>query len=32
MMNVLFNDQTISMKQEVMQRATAKVREGMGAT
>jgi len=31
MANVLFNDATISMKQEVMQRATAKAREDMGA-
>ncbi len=31
-MNTLFNDQTISMKQEVMQRAMAKAREDMGAT
>jgi uncharacterized protein len=30
--NVLFNDPTISMKENIMQEATAKARENMGAT
>ncbi len=32
MKNVLFNDPTISMKQEILQRAKARARENMGAT